>query len=162
MRFPLAILALVLCFGPVSWAGAQEAVPASRGQTLYVPVYSHILHGNTDRSGQAASLLLSSMLSIRNTDFTGAMKITSVRYYDTDGKFLREFILTAENVPAMASKEFFVENRDKSGGSGANFIVEWTSEAAISPPVVETVNAYFFGTQSIAFTSSGRVIRNQP
>jgi hypothetical protein len=49
-------------------------------------------------------------------------------------------------------------HRDKPR-SGANFLVEWKASKPINPPIIETVNAYFFGTQSVAFTSPGRPIR---
>jgi hypothetical protein len=32
-----------------------------------------------------------------------------------------------------------VEKRDTAGGSGANFIVEWSVEDAVNVPIVETV-----------------------
>lgn len=158
--FVLAVLSLlVLAAQP---AAAQEAPPLSRGQMVYVPVYSHIPHGNLDSRGQPAILLLSSALSIRNTDPGHAMLLTSARYYDTTGKVLREFVTAPIPLAAMASTEFFVEHKDTTGGSGANFVVEWSAEKPVNPPVIETVNAYFFGTQSVAFTSPGRVIRPNP
>jgi hypothetical protein len=140
-------------------ARAQEAPPLSQGQVVYVPVYSNILHGNTNSKGQAMQLLLSSMLSIRNTDPKNGMEVISVRYYDTNGKLLREFVQNPLVLGAMASGDYFVEHSDKDGGSGANFLVEWKATKPINPPIIETVNAYFFGTQSVAFTSPGRPIR---
>jgi hypothetical protein len=141
---------------------AEQAVPLSKGQTLYVPVYSHISHGNLDGRGKASELLLSSMLSLRNTDPAHPITITAARYYDTDGKLLRDYLAKPLPLAPMGSSELFVEHKDKSGGSGANFVVEWKSDRPVNPPVIETVNAYFFGTQSVAFTSPGRPISPNP
>lgn len=143
-------------------AAAEEAPPLSKGQMVYVPVYSHISHGNLDSQGQPMTLLLSSMLSIRNTDPANAITVTAVRYYDTSGKVLRDFISAPIMLGAMASTEYFVEHKDKTGGSGANFVVEWRADKPINPPIIETVNAFFFGTQSIAFTSPGRPLHAKP
>ena len=142
---------------PEAWS--QDAL--SKGQTVYVPVYSHIAHGNLDGRGKPAELLLSSMLSLRNTDPAFPITVTSVRYYDTEGKMLRDYLAKPVTLAAMASSEVFVEHKDKAGGSGANFVVEWSADRPVNPPVIETVNAYFFGTQSVAFTSPGRPIQPQ-
>ena len=156
-----AALFAALLFVPQP-AKAEQALPLSSGQTLYVPVYSHISHGNLDGRGKPAELLLSSMLSLRNTDLAHPITVTSARYYDTDGKLLREYLSRPLVLAPMGSSELFVEHKDKSGGSGANFVVEWISDKPVNPPIIETVNAYFFGTQSVAFTSPGRPIRTKP
>ena len=158
IRLAFATAVLLLSAGLSRSVASQEALPLSQGQMVYVPVYSHILHGNLDSRGNPSLLLLSSMLSIRNTDPSLDMVVTSARYYDTNGKFLRDFVTSPVKLAAMASTEFFVEHKDMLGGSGANFIVEWSADKPQNPPVIETVNAYFFGTQSVAFTSPGRII----
>jgi hypothetical protein len=140
---------------------AAEAPAASRGQSVYVPVYSHIWHGNLDSKGKPQMLLLSSMLSIRNTDPDDGLTVKSVRYYDTAGKLIREYLPQAARLGPMASTDVFVEHRDDVGGTGANFVVEWTAARAISTPVIEVVNAYFFGPHSMAFTSPGKVIAEE-
>ena len=153
----LAALALALSLAATVPALADEA-RQSKGQTVYVPVYSHIWHGNLDSRQKPQMLLLSSMLSIRNTDPNAAMVVRSVRYYDTNGKMLREFLAQPAALGPMASTDVFVEHKDDTGGTGANFLVEWAADKPISEPIIETVNAYFFGPHSLAFTSSGRPI----
>lgn len=139
-------------------ARAGEAPALSGGQTLYVPVYSHIWHGNLDGDGKPQMLLLSSMLSIRNTDPLAGITVLSVKYYDTDGRMLREYYKSPRFLGPMASTDVFIEHKDAEGGTGANFIVLWKSDKPVNPPIVETVNAYFFGSHSLAFTSPGRPI----
>ncbi len=53
----------------------------SRGQTVYVPVYSNIYS-----SPKAVPNNLANILSIRNTDLTRAIHVTVVDYYDTKGQ----------------------------------------------------------------------------
>lgn len=160
MRRLLALLT-VLAAAITAPALAGEAPQTSRGQSVYVPVYSHIWHGNLDAKGKPQTLLLSSMLSIRNTDPEGTMVVRSVRYYDTAGKMLREYLPQPARLGPMASTDVFVEHKDDAGGSGANFVVSWSADKPISAPIVEVVNAYFFGPHSLAFTSPGKVIAEE-
>ncbi len=154
-----AIFAFMLLLLAAQQAPAADPEPLTDGQTLYVPAYSHILHGNVDRQGKPDWVLLSAMLSVRNTDTKNGMSVLSVKYYDTEGKLLREYVKEPRKLGPMGSTDYFVENKDTAGGTGANFLVVWKADKPINPPVIETVNAYFFGTQSIAFTSPGRPIR---
>lgn len=140
----------------LSTAAAAGDMPAlTRGQTVYVPVYSHVLHGNQDSRGKADEWLLAAMLSIRNTDPDDSMVVRSVRYFDTKGKLIREYP-AGDTLGPLETKEVFVENRDKEGGSGANFLVVWEAAKPINAPIVEAVHTNFFGTRSVAFTSPGQ------
>jgi hypothetical protein len=152
----LAALALALAGAP---AVAEDLPPLSRGQTLYVPVYSQVWHGNRNGSGEPSLVLLSAMLSIRNADPGHAITVRSARYYNDDGKLVREFLTAPQTLGPLQATELFVEHKDTSGGTGASFLVEWTADQAVNPPVVETVHTYFFGNQSAVFASPGRVIR---
>lgn len=141
-----------------SGAVAQEFPPLTKGQSVYIPVYSQILHGNLNDSGKPNELLLSSMLSVRNTDPKYPLTITSVKYYDTHGQVLREFAASPKTLSAMGSTDFFVEYKDRSGGTGANFVVTWQAEQPINQPILETIQVYFWGSISQSFVSRGQVI----
>jgi hypothetical protein len=126
-----------------------------RGQTIYVPVYSQIYYEN-----QQNQFHLSATLSIRNTDMTHPIIITSVRYYDTQGKLIKHYLEQPVELSSLASMDFVVERTDTSGGSGANFIVEWIATTTVSEPVVEAVMISAVSNQGISFISHGRVIKN--
>lgn len=130
---------------------------AAMGQTIYVPIYSHIYYENRQKSFDLAATL-----SIRNTDLTNPMVVTAVRYYDTDGKLLRQYVEKPIQLNALASTDFVVDRNDISGGSGANFIVEWVAETEISEPIVEAVMIGSALQQGISWISPGKVIKNQP
>ena len=139
-------------------AVAEERQALSRGQTVYVPVYSSIWYGNVDSRLKASKLLLSSMLSIRNLDPDNNIVVNSVRYYDTDGKLLKEDNLARALAP-LASTDVFIEFKDDTGGTGAKFIVVWQADVPVNPPIIESVNTHFTGTQLTAFLSRGRPIK---
>lgn len=146
--------------GLVSTAAAQSALPPlSKGQTLYLPIYSHLWHGNTDRSGKADQAQLSALVSIRNTDSGKSLRVTSAKYYDTDGKLLREFLPAARQVPPLGTLELLVERREAEGGSGANFIIRWQNDEEINPPVVEAVHADLYGLKPMSFVTTARPVR---
>ena len=153
-RYPLIYIALLLFILPALPAAATDLAEKSTGQTVYVPAYSHIYHGNKD-----APLLLSVTLSIRNTDMDNPVTISVVDYYDTKGTLLRHFINAPVTLGPIGSERYIISQKDKSGGSGANFIVTWHSQSPINPPIIETV---MIGTQSqlgISFTSRGQALQ---
>ncbi len=143
---------LFLLLLPISlWAGSPTA--KTTGETIYIPAYSHIYHGNKE-----TPLLLSVTLSIRNVDPDNSITIFVVDYYETQGTLLKNYIKEPVILGPLGSERFVVPQKDSSGGSGANFIVEWKSEKPTNPPIIESV---MIGTQSqlgISFTSRGKAI----
>ncbi len=134
----------------------EQNFQAAMGQTIYVPIYSHIYYENRQKSFDLAATL-----SIRNTDLTSPMIVTSVRYYDTNGKLIRQYVENPIQLNALASTDFVVDRNDTSGGSGANFIVEWVAKTEISEPIVEAVMIGSALQQGISWISPGKVIKNQ-
>ena len=60
---------------------------------------------------------LTATLSVRNTDAEHPIQIDSVRYYDSAGAFLRDYLTALLVLGPMASTEFVVERPDRSGGA---------------------------------------------
>jgi len=147
---------LFLALGLVVLSGVartQEARPPAKGQTLYLPIYSHMLYGNLGKSGQASYVLLSALVSIRNTDARRPLRVVSARYFDTHGKLLGERVPTVVVLPPLGTLELFVELNDASGGSGANFVVKWEADTPINPPLVEALHANMDGGKAVIFTT---------
>lgn len=137
-------------------ACAQTPPGRSLGQSLYLPIYSHIWHGELDKKGQPMKALVSVSVSIRNTDPVKSIRIASAQYYDTDGRKLREYLPSPKTVGPMGTYEIFVPRSDDTGGSGANFVISWTSDTPASQPIVEGFHANLPVGRSIAFTTSAR------
>jgi hypothetical protein len=125
------------------------------GQMVYVPVYSHIYA----KGGKP--FLLEATLSIRNSDPKEDITITSVRYYDTNGKLVRDYLEKPMLLKPLATVEFLVGHREIEGGSGANFIVEWISDTKVNKPVIEAVMIGIDGQTSISFVRTGIAIEKQ-
>ena len=128
------LLMLVAVLFPISSASAADTVSLSKGQTLYVPAYSHIYAGNRE-----LEILVTVMLSVRNTDAKYGISITSVEYYGSKGQRLKQYLDRPLVLGPFASTRYVIHQKDKSGGSGANFLVEWKAEKDVNPPIVESV-----------------------
>ncbi len=138
--------------------GVEIDVPAGgfhavAGQTVYVPAYSSIL-----TSDDAENFRLAVTLSIRNADQGHPIIVTSVRYYNHDGKLVRDFLKRPLRIGPMAAVELFVQEGDISGGVSASFLIEWVAEESVASAVVESVMIGTGSTQGISFTSQGRVL----
>ena len=124
-----------------------------QGQVVYVPVYSHVYRERIRPE------LLTIVLSVRNTAIDQEIVLTSVRYFDTDGKLVRAYIDQPLLVGPLATSEFVVERDDREGGSGANFIVEWASGQPVTEPVIEALMIGTSENLGISFVRQGKVIR---
>ncbi|MEW6429520.1 MAG: DUF3124 domain-containing protein [Thermodesulfobacteriota bacterium] len=137
----------------VSPAAAGENPPGlSRGQTVYVPAYSHIYAGNREQP-----LLLTVTVSIRNIDVGSAVTVDAVDYYDSKGKLLKRHVSKPVVLGPLETVRYVVPRADKAGGSGANFLVVWRSEKPANPLLVEAIMVDVEGQQGISFTSRGVV-----
>ena len=146
------ILLCIFC-SPLSLYATEKNIELSKGQVLYVPAYSHIYSGNRERP-----FLLTVTLSIRNIDQKNQIKITLVNYYETQGKLLKKYIDKPLLLNPLESLRYVIPEKDKSGGSGANFIVEWQSNKFVNPPIVESIMIGTQSQQGISFTSRGKAI----
>ena len=154
--------------GPGDAAAADSAVPlpppavphaadtaaADRPRhVVYVPVYSRVPYGPSGRT-----VPLAATLSIRNTDPERAITVHEVRFHDTGGALLRAYLERPVRLAPMASVAYVVASGDDAGGTGANFIVQWSAPGPVTEPVIETVMIGSSGGQGISFTSPGRTL----
>ncbi len=152
----LAVILLCHLFFWVDMLKADTAIPLSKGQTVYVSIYSHIYSGNRERP-----FYLAATLSMRNTDFKNPLTITALDYYDSEGKLLEKYLQSNRTLKPLASIRFIVKEADKAGGSGAKFIVKWEADKKIIPPIIESIMIGTQAQQGISFTSRGIVIEEK-
>lgn len=149
----LVVVLLLTIVGGVTIRPAGAEIDLLKGQTVYVPVYSHIYSGDREQP-----FYLAATLSIRNTDTTHSITVTAVDYYDSEGTFLKHYLAQASSLNALATRRFVVPESDKSGGSGAKFIIKWQSDHPVTEPLIESVMISTKTQQGISFTSRGRVL----
>ena len=157
MRYRRKIIFLFIAAGLLGAFGkpirACDRPELSKGQIVYVPAYSHIYSASNEMT-----ILLAVTLSIRNTDINNPLKLNRVDYYGTKGNLLKEYLDSTIVLGPLESLKFVIPEKDESGGSGANFIIEWSSDKCTNQPIVETIMIGTVMQQGISFTSRGQVI----
>jgi len=128
----------------------------SHGQLVYVPVYSRV-----ERTDGLPPFAFAVNVSIRNTDREHRIGITSARYYDSDGKLLKEYLAEPRVLEPLGTTTLFVKQSDTAGGLGANFLVEWVAQQVVTEPVIESVMIGQREVRMCAFRSPGRVIEER-
>lgn len=141
-----------LQYQPPTLERAETGRRLAKNQSLYVPVYSHVYV----KDGKP--FRLTATLSIRNTDPDHPLVVDRVLYYDSAGKLVRTYVNESVSVAPHATIEFLVEEGDTSGGSGANFVVEWASDNPLTQPVVEAVMIGTSDNQGISFVCPAVVV----
>tara|TARA_R110001592_G_scaffold165883_1_gene400474 strand:- start:69455 stop:70087 length:633 start_codon:yes stop_codon:yes gene_type:complete len=131
----------------------HQTVNPVQGQIVYVPAYSHVYHG------KGKPHLLTITLSIRNTSVDDEIVLKSVKYHGTRGTLVRSYLDKAVRIPPIGTTEVIIEREDASGGSGANFLVEWFANQPVTAPIIEAVMIDTKPQQSISFARRGVVIK---
>ncbi len=125
------------------------------GQFIYVPIYSSIFYFDSQQTRE-----LSAMLSIHNIDLEKKIELTRVDYYNTKGELVRSHLRQPLMLNPLETTSYVIDEQDRSGGTGANFIVAWQAPGAVSPPLVE---ALMIGTSSagmVSLMTSGKITRS--
>jgi hypothetical protein len=126
---------------------------AATGGSIYVPVYSSIYVENNRKMAD-----LTGTLSIRNTDLRHPIVLKFIDYYGTDGNLVAHLMTQPMQLAPMGSADVVVPRTHVSGGTGANFLVEWTSANKVSDPLVEAVMVNAGAGGNISFVSRGVVV----
>ena len=125
--------------------------------TIYVPIYSDIY----DKTVSSKSLLTAT-LSVRNTSMRDSIFIYGVDYYDTKGELVRNYLEQILLLEPLQTAEFIVEEADNSGGTGANFIVEWGANRSNLKPIFQGVMVLKSGQHALSFLTNGISISEKP
>lgn len=121
---------------------------------VYVPIYSDIYNQTRD-----TRTLLTATLSIRNTSIRDSLFISKINYYNTAGDLVRSYLEQPIYLKPMESIDYVIEQQDTSGGSGANFMIDWYSKKPLQP-LFQAVMVGGLGSQAFSFTTEGIEIEN--
>ena len=132
--------------------------PLVSGGTVYVPVYSSLYLGLDIKQPVVE---LAATVSVRNVSATHPIVIEWVRYYDSTGKRVRDYLEKPSALPPLGSVEFVIQRSDTTGGPGANFLIHWNGTAGVDEPLIEAVMLGQAGNAGISFTSAGRVVKSE-
>ncbi|MEP3046557.1 MAG: DUF3124 domain-containing protein [Roseibium sp.] len=155
MRYLTIIGIIALAAITQSNAQAAGALEKVYGETVYVPAYSRIF------SYPTRSELLAATLAVHNIDPETSLTLQRVDYHNEDGQLIRSLLEQPVDLAPLQSRTVLIPINDTTGGVGANFIIEWTSEKAAISPIAESIMTGPPGTPGPSFSSRGRVIQQQ-
>lgn len=139
---------------------APAATGASaHGAIVYVPVYSSLHLGI---SAKTQTVELAATISVRNTSSVHPITLQWVRYYDSSGKKVRDYLEKPSALPPLGAVEFVIQRADTVGGPGANFLVRWDGPAGVDEPLIEAVMVGQSGGSGVSFTSRGQIVKSAP
>ncbi len=125
-------------------------------ETVYLPVYTHIYYFDHTKL-----LNLAETVSIRNTDLRNSIVLTSVRHYSSNGTLLKDYVDEPIKLDPISTADFVVPSHDVTGGTGANFVIEWVSVSKVTKPIIESIMIYTGSSHSVSFMSRGEVIGSE-
>ena len=114
----------------------------------YLPIYSQIYH---HKHQETVDLTIT--VSLRNISPKDSVYIIKADLFDTSGKPVRQFLDFPVYLEPMETVEVIIEELDKDGGTGGNFLFEWAVKDEKNPPLFEAVMISTLGQQGISFTS---------
>ncbi len=143
-------------YHPNHWEDHYAEIPAKDSLQIgitYLSIYSHIYSFSLEKSHN-----LTAMVSIRNVSKTDTIYISKADYYNTKGELIRHYFKKPIRLKPVETVEIVIEEADEHGGSGANFIFEWATNAKTPEPLFEGVMTSLAESQGLSFTTTGRRI----
>lgn len=139
---------------PVNWSKrvvnhqlSDSLVAGSTYLSVYSQIYSQSEHRTHD---------LTATVSLRNTNKIDTIFIEKAEYFDTKGMLIRSYFNKAIYIVPMETVEIIIDENDKIGGSGANFLFEWKTNPTSHEPLFEAVMISTSGQQGLSFSTQGK------
>ncbi len=125
--------------------------------TTYLSVYSQIYSQTESRRHD-----LTATVSMHNTNVKDTIYIKKAEYFNTEGNSIRTYFDNTIFVAPMATVQIIIDEKDKSGGTGANFLFEWIIKPGSNEPFFEAVMISTSGQQGLSFSTRGRKLNELP
>lgn len=136
---------------PVNWA-SRKASPGDSLQTgsTYLPVYSQI-YSMTEEGEHDLTVTV----SLRNINLKDTVFIQKAEYFNTHGEHIRTYFNHPIYLAPLETVEIVIDERDQSGGTGANFVFDWAIRKGVRSPLFEAVMISTSGQQGLSFITRG-------
>lgn len=138
---------------PINWSKRYTELPMNdtllRGSS-YLSIYSSIYDGT-----EKALHHLTATASMRNVSVSDSIYILKASYYNTKGDAIRTYFDKPIFLKPLETIEIVIDQDDKYGGTGANFIFDWAIKSDNHEPIFEAVMISTTGQQGISFITRG-------
>ncbi len=119
----------------------------------YLSVYSQIYSLSEHKTHN-----LTVTASIRNIGLKDTLYITKAEYFDTRAKPIHTYFDKPIYLAPLETVEIVIEEVDKTGSTGANFIFDWKIKPKSTEPFFEGIMISTYGKQGLSFTTEGKRI----
>ena len=118
--------------------------------SVYIPLYRTLYVGDNRAVNK-----LSATLSIHNTSSEHPLILGKLTYYDGKGEAISEPLKEPHALPPMASAEFYIDHGQSDNATVAATVVEWSSQASITTPLIEAIVVGKYGAKGFSIHSRG-------
>ena len=122
--------------------------------STYLSVYSQIYSQTEHRTHN-----LTATISMRNANRLDTVYINKAEYFNTKGESIRTYFENTIFIAPMETVEIVIDEKDQEGGTGANFLFDWSIKQGVSKPLFEGVMISTSGQQGLSFTTEGRQVK---
>lgn len=119
----------------------------------YLSVYSQIYSISEHKTHD-----LTVTASLKNISLKDTVYITKAQYYDTHANPIRTYFDKPIFLAPLETVEIVIEEVDKEGGTGANFIFDWQIKPNTLEPYFEGIMISTLGQRGLSFTTQGKRI----
>ncbi|MEQ8364921.1 MAG: DUF3124 domain-containing protein [Cyclobacteriaceae bacterium] len=126
----------------------SEALDSLTTGSTYLSVYSEIYQVTENRTYH-----LTVAVSMRNISSTDTVYVFNTKHYNTKGDLIRTYFDKPIFIAPLETVEIVINEGDKQGGTGGNFVFEWATPAI--DPYFEAVMTSTTGQQGLSFTTQG-------
>lgn len=140
-------------FNPVNWELRKvenSVIDSLQKGISYLSVYSEIYSQTEHRTHN-----LTATVSMRNIGRNDTIYIEKAEYFNTKGESIRTYFIHPIYIAPLETVEIVVDETDVEGGTGANFIFEWSAKKSSRDPLFEGVMISTSGQQGLSFTTQG-------
>lgn len=140
----------------INWESRITDLPAQDSLVTgahYLSIYSQIYNFSEHLLQD-----LTVTVSLRNTNRNDTIYINRAEYFNTSGKSIQVYIDESVYLAPLETVEIIIDEIDKKGGSGANFLFDWTIKPGGQEPIFEAVMISMAGAQGLSFVTEGKRI----
>ena len=141
----------VSSINPVNWAERETSINQKDSLVSgksYLSVYSEIYSLSEHKTHD-----LTATISMRNNSTDDSIYITKADYYNTKGDLLRSYLSHPIYIAPMETVEIVIDQKDREGGTGANFLFYWRIPESANMPLFEGVMISTSGQQGLSFST---------
>ena len=142
---------------PVNWQ--KRALKTALSDSLnsgstFLSIYSQIFVRNDEEKTD-----LTATVSLHNPNRNDTIYVDKAAYYNTHGEPIRTYFDNTIFIKPMETVQIVIDGHDQEGGTGANFVFDWSTAPYVNEPVFEAVMISNYGQQGISFVTQGKRVK---